>query len=596
MPSNNSVVSVFQNSSALKKYFFVFSFSILFALTFFTPPASSQEAQNSPEDKIQQAIAKDQSALLQITERIIAVRKNLEELKKKDPTKEIADRIQESQKELTNLNYSFETLATKLQAEELSGQEEIKLDWFKEIQEITKPLLLAIREITDKPRKIDTLKARIESLKNQTAQYERAKSRLEALAAKNSIENKETKKVFEERLDKLIEKYNPEWIKLNLQESQRALDQIQATEKSLFDFMADSFGEFFKVRGRNLLVAFFTVFGLWWGLNKLFRIINDKTRLLKKLNPQFRKLMNAVSNVLILGIAVFAGLISLYLQDDWLLLSLIILTLFAVAWSSRQMIPQVLKQIRLILDLSTVREGERLVWKGVPFLVKDIGLYATLVNTRLSGGIIKLPVGELIGQHSRPAVKEEPWFPTKTNDWVILSDGTFGQVITQTVEQVVLKHRGSMKYYSTPEFLTLHPVNLSTGYYLITEFGLDYGIQSRICDEIPKLFREGLRTHLAEHFEKDPPDFLDVKVHFDNAGASSLNLLIVVKVDGRCAEDYYPFKWAISKTLVRICNENNLVIPFSQVTVSLADDVKSLAATNLENQALNKFVGEPTEV
>ena len=595
MPSNNSVVSTFCNSSPFKKLLFLFSFWILLTFTLSAAPVFAQEAQNSVENEIPLAIAKDQASLLQITQRIVAIRKDLEDLKKNEPTKEIADRIEELQKELTNLNYSFETLATQLQAEELTQQEEVKIDWLKEIQEITKPLLLAIREITDKPRKIDTLKARIEYLKNQIKRQEEAKIHLETLASNNSIEDKKIKQVYQERLNKLIQKYNPELIQLKLDESQRALDQIQATEVSFFDFIAESFGEFFKVRGRNLLVAFSTFFGLWWGLNKILSIINSKTRLLKRFNPQLRKVMTAASNVLILGIAIFAGLISLYLQDDWLLLSIIILTLFAVAWSSRQMIPEVLKEIRLILDLSTVREGERLVWKGVPFLVKDIGLYATLVNTRLSGGVIKLPVGELIGQHSRPAVKDEPWFPTKTNDWVKLSDDTFGQVVTQTVEQVVLKHRGSMKYYPTSEFLNLHPINLSTGYTIMMEFGLDYGIQSRICDEIPKLFKEGLRKHLAVHFEKDPPDFQEVHVHFDNAGASSLNLLIVMKVDGRCAEDYFPFKWAISNTLVRICNENDLVIPFSQLTVSLADDVKSMTTTSLENQSLKKFVGEPTE-
>jgi len=562
---------------------FLLSFLVTILFLFSEGSAFAQKVNNSAGTESPTELDKDQAALLQITQRIFAVRKDLEDLKKKEPTKEITDRSEELQKELTNLNQSFETLATQLQAEDLSQQEETKLDWFKEIQEITKPLLLAIREITDKPRKIDTLKTRVETLKKQIKQYQGAKSHLETLAAKNSIEDKEAKKIYKERLNKLVEKYNPEFLKLKLEETQRSLDQIQATEKSIFDFMADSFGEFFKVRGRNLLVAFFTFFGLWWGLDKLFYVINNKTRLLRKLNPQFRKLMNAVSNVLILAIAVFAGLIALYLQDDWLLLSLIILTLFAVVWSSRQMIPQVLKQIRLILDLGTVREGERLIWKGVPFLIKDIGLYATLINTRLSGGVIKLPVGELIGQHSRPAVKEEPWFPTKTNDWLILSDGTFGQVVTQTVEQVVLRHRGSLKYYPTSEFLTLHPLNLSTGYSLVMEFGLDYGVQSRICDEIPQLFKEGLRKHLAVHFEKDPPDFQEVLVYFDNAGASSLNLLIVIKVDGRCAEDYYPFKWAVNKTLVRICNENNLVIPFNQLTVSLSDDIKSLAAASLES-------------
>ncbi|GJL78007.1 MAG: hypothetical protein NPINA01_09960 [Nitrospinaceae bacterium] len=556
--------------------------------------ANPSYGQENKKEKTVEAIRleKDQSALLQVAERMIAVRKELDALQIKPSTTETTNRIEGLQKELGDLHQSFETLATKLQEGEFPENEEAKLDWFKELQEITKPLLIAIRELTDKPRKIDSLKARIIFLKKQLARYEKAKDHLEALAVKNSIKDKELKRVYDTQLKKLAEKYNSELVRFRLEEAQRSLDQIQATEKSFFDFLTDSFGNFFKVRGRNFLVALFTFIGFWWGLNKTYNFLSHKTKILRTLNPQIRKLANAASNVFILAISLFAGLVSLYVQDDWLLLSIIIMTLFAVAWSSRQIIPQFLKELRLILDLGTVREGERLIWKGVPFLVKDIGIYTTLTNSQLAGGVIKMPVGELLGQHSRPVVKAEPWFPTKAGDWVILSDGTYGQVVTQTIEQVVLKHKGSMKHYPTSEFLTSHPVNLSTGYKVITQFGLDYGVQSRICDEIPQMFKDGLKKHLAQHFENDPPDFQEVHVHFSDAGASSLNLLIIVNVDGRCAENYYPFKWAISTTLVRICNENGLVIPFTQLTVSLADDVKSLAKTSLENQSAKRLLSE----
>ncbi len=579
-----------------KGFFVILSLLFLFSFSCFGNLSFGQEVQQDvPIEKQTQEelnLEKDQSNLLQITERIVTVRKDLDALKKKTSTPEIANRMEELEKELVNLNQSFETAATKLQEEELPQKEEIKFDWSRELQEITKPLLLAIREISDKPRKVDTLKARKESLAKQISRYENAKKHLEALAAKNSIENKEIKKNYVTRLNKLSEKYNSESLKFKLEETQRSLDQIQATEKSFFEFLADSFGDFFKVRGKNLLVAFFFFFGFWWGLDKTYSLISSKTKILKKLNPQVRKLVNAASNVFIMTISVFAGLVSLYMQDDWLLLSIIIMTLFAVAWSSRQVIPAFLKELRLILDLGTVREGERLIWKGVPFLVKDIGIYTTLVNTRLSGGTIKMPTGELMGKNSRPAVKTEPWFPTKTGDWVILSDETFGEIMTQTIEQVVLKHKGSLKYYPTTEFLTLHPINLSTGYVLVIHFGLDYGIQSRICDDIPLMFEEGLKKHLAHHFEKDSPELLGIRVYFDNAGASSLNLLIIVEVDGKGAGDYYSFQRDVNSTLVKICNENELVIPFNQLTVSLSDDVKSLASTSLQNQGIINLPSE----
>lgn len=162
--------------------------------------------------------------------------------------------------------------------------------------------------------------------------------------------------------------------------------------------------------------------------------------------------------------------------------------LIALGWTSRQLIPKFLQELRLILNFGTVREGERMFWKGVPWLVKEIGVNAILMNPRLEGGLINLPVGELIGQHSRPFVKEEEWFPTDTGDWVILSDDTYGKVLSQTPEQVILENLGSRKYYLSPEFLTLKPKNLSSGFTLRIKFGLDYGVQSRICHELPDLF------------------------------------------------------------------------------------------------------------
>jgi len=118
-------------------------------------------------------------------------------------------------------------------------------------------------------------------------------------------------------------------------------------------------------------------------------------------------------------------------------------------------------------------------------------------------------------------------------------------------------------------------MNLSKGFRYDIEFGLDYGVQSRICDDIPKLFEKGLWTHLERHYQKDSPDFIFTKVSFDNAGSSSLNLKILVDVEGRCAESYDDIKRDIQSTLVRICNENNLTIPFDQLTVTLPDNINT---------------------
>ncbi len=519
--------------------------------------------------------------LFQITQRKLKIKDELELLKSGPQTKEAIDRIEDLRSERKELSRNFESIAAHINGEDLIKKEEGTMNWLDELQELTMPLLQAIHEISEKPRKIDKLKSKIEILKSQITKYEIADKKISDLKIYGENDKDIDQKIlqsYQKQLDRLQAKYNSEFLKFKLEEAERKLATIQTAKSSIFDVVKASFGKFFKERGRNLLIAAMTFLGLWWGLLRVYGILNQRSFFSNRLNPQLRRLIRTISNLLIVFVCVLASLISLYLLDDWLLLSIAILFLMALAWTSRQLIPNIMKELRIIMNLGTVREGERIIWKGVPFLVKEIGLYTTLVNDQLEGGIIRMPVGELIGQHSRPVVDSEPWFPTQKGDWIILDDEAYGRVESQTMEQVVLYTYASLKYYPTSDFLSLKPRNLSKGYRLVIKFGLDYGVQSRICDEIPQLFKEGLKKYLTYYYGKEPSVIDSLNVNFESAGESSLNLIILVKVNGLYGEDYHPLKWDVNKYLVKICNDNNLVIPFSQITVSLSDDVKKFAS------------------
>jgi small-conductance mechanosensitive channel len=178
-------------------------------------------------------------------------------------------------------------------------------------------------------------------------------------------------------------------------------------------------------------------------------------------------------------------------------------------------------------------------------------------------------------------VETEPWFPTKIGDWVILADGTYGRVKNQTMEQVVLELKGgTYHFYTTTDFLAKTPKNISRGFRYDIVFGLDYETQSRVCNELPDLFRDGLRNHLKHRFQDASPDFTHLEITFDHAGSSALNLRIVVHVDGRCAEYHDEIQREIQTVLVQICNEHNLRIPFTQLTVTLSDELKQRAGAS----------------
>lgn len=536
-------------------------------LTLFISPSSfSEETTESTEL---------QRHLILITKKTIVLEKEIEALRKKSETKENLQKIIDLQAQIDRLNLDFDSLATNLPLEDSSLKKKEKSPWTKQLEEITMPLLQAIRDLTEKPRKVDSLKKRIAQLENTLALYKEASNNLEKLestrgAIETSTRPEDTR--YLSRLTLLQNKYDPELPELNMNESRKNLEQILSSDESIIDSAKNQIKDFFKNRGRNLLITITMFCGLWWLLNRLRKWIL-RFNLFAQLSPAFGKLFSAAYNIFILIICLLVGMACLYFFNDWLLISLIVMVLVLVAWTSRQYLPTFLQEIKLIVNLGTVREGERFIWNGVPWLVQDIGLSATLVNANLEGGEIRLPVRDLIDKHSRPVVEGEPWFPTKPKDWVILNDGSYGWVRHQTMEQVVLNLKGdSLKYYSTADFLSQSPLNISAGFRYCIEFGLDYKVQDRICEEIPTLIENGLKNLLTKFFEGPSPDFNFLEVRFDNPGPSSLNLMVIIHADGKCADRHEENRREIQTALVQTCNDNNLTIPFSQLTINMADD------------------------
>ncbi len=520
---------------------------------------------------------KTYNQLIIISQRIAAIRKELNELGKRVATNEVLERIEGLQEELNSLNKNFETRVTQITQKDLPQNGEEGLDWLDELKEITKPLLQTIHEFSDKPRKVDTLKAKIEILEQRIEQYKSAKENIEKFSQKQKelkIQDRKVRATFASKIEQLKTKYNPELLLLELEETQRNLDQIKTNKKTFWELFSDAISEFFRVRGRNLLIAMGAFIATFLLLNTFYKILRKRRRLLRSIDPQLKKVFKTIFTTFTLAVSFGVALLTLYLHDDWLLLSVVILVLLAALWASRQLIPQFIKELRIIMNLGTIREGERVIWGGVPWLIKEIGFYVTLENSRLEGGLLQIPVGEMIGKYSRPVVENEVWFPTKKKDYVILEDGAFGRIESQTMEQVVLYRLGSLKYYPTEDFLKSRPMNLSRNYKIIAKFGMDYGVQEDICEKIPKLFEEGLIKNLHEFYSKTPPAIMALDVYFEEAAASSLNLIVVAEVNGKYAEDYYIIKWEINKIMVQICNENNFTIPFTQLTVTLPEKPK----------------------
>jgi small-conductance mechanosensitive channel len=167
---------------------------------------------------------------------------------------------------------------------------------------------------------------------------------------------------------------------------------------------------------------------------------------------------------------------------------------------------------------------------------------------------------------SRPCHKDEPWFPSKEGDWVILADGTRGQVVCQSHEMVELELRGGAhQTYLTENFLGLSPTNISQKFRLKVSFGIDYKHQAESTRSIPEKLGEVVRNKFAEAGYKD--DIINIRVDFKAASASSLDFEILADFSGSVAQFYGKFSRDIQKFAVEACNQYGWEIPFTQLTI-----------------------------
>jgi hypothetical protein len=354
--------------------------------------------------------------------------------------------------------------------------------------------------------------------------------------------------------------------------SQKVVTKYQLEEKlkqktSFLGTIQNVLRVFFKSRGKNLLfalLAFFAVL-LLFRLSPRFLYRFGILRHRKE-RSFYSRLWTILYTALTFGGATSAFLLVLYIFGDWVLLTISAIFFLGLAWTAQKGLPHFWEQIKLLLNLSTVREKERVEYKGIAWRVVSLNIYSHLENPDLSNGQIRLPVKDLVDLRSRPYRRSEPWFPTRVDDWVILSDGSFGKVLSQSPElvQIVLRG-GARRTYVTQNYLDLSPTNLSTDFRIKVAFGIDYGHQSVSTEEIPAKMQEMLVEQLTEKGYAD--DIANIAVEFKEAMDSSLALEILADFKGQAASNHNRLQRLMNRIAVDACNKFRWVIPFPQLTV-----------------------------
>lgn len=286
----------------------------------------------------------------------------------------------------------------------------------------------------------------------------------------------------------------------------------------------------------------------------------------KKKKRTFRiRMIEPLHYIFTVVMLILGPMIVFYIAEDWVLFSLGILFMIGIALTLRRTLPVYWHQAQLFLNVGSVREGERILSDGLPWEVQHINFFCTLYNP-IADISQRFPLTGLVGLKSRPSRSNEPWFPCKKGDWVILNDGVRGKVIGISLEMVQLVERGGAQItYQTGDFLAHSPRNLATNFRIKETLGISYVLQKNSTTEIPKM----LHSYIQQRVEQEGygEQFLNLRVEFAQAGNSSLDLVVIADFKGELGDLYNRLRRAIQRWCVDACTEYNWEIPFPQMTL-----------------------------
>ena len=551
----------------LARVLFVFLVSAALPATA-APPA--ENANGSTASAAERALAPLQSLvapLASATAEIDRLRRELKKAATEDAKQEIQSRIDAERDRVRQLRGNLRDMLGGAEAAAYEGQETpADTGLQKQIGELIQPLLGELREATSGPRELDGLR---KSLETWTERKQQADTVADRIAGFSKLAKGPTLVAELESARRLWEGRQAEATG-QIAVIRSRIEDRERQQKPLWETLSDLSSKFFRTRGLNLLLAAIAAVSGFILTRRIYA-------LLRRHSPVHRRakasLTSRISDILAMALAILAALLGIvlvfYIRGDWLLLTVVAIMLIGAVWAGKTSLPPYIDQIRMLLNLGSVREGERVIHLGLPWRVDSLGFLTTFSNPKLQGGTLRVPIRDVMPMTSREPDPTEPWFPTDEDDWVLLADGTYGKTITQTPEQVVvLRLGGSLKTYPTADFLAQSPENLSRGFRVSCVFGIDYRHQPQAADEIPETLQRALGDALIADHGRDA--VRSVKVEFDEAAASSLNYRVLADFDGALASRYQHLHRRIQTLCLEACNARGWVIPFTQITVHQA--------------------------
>ena len=497
-----------------------------------------------------------------LKERIDEKTGNLEKSRSDAQKESLKLELERLDKQLNEYNQDFEQIATGVDVRLFTEKKEEEFNWQAEVLSLVEPGIKEVKRLTARARYKTKLNDELAYLQDLSPISKEAVANLDQLIG--TVEDPGLKK----NLELLV----PEWqgidkqIHNKLEVLRLQLLEMEREEKSFFETSQASIKNFVRTRGLFLIIAVAACLG---AISILRLLSKTFTRLIPGYTAKYRpfhvRVLSLVSRALTVFVTLFILVLVFYMVEDWVLLSLTIIFIMGVGWAAKHTLPQYWHQSRLMLNIGSVREGERITLNGVPWLIKKINFFSELENPSL-GVTLRLPIEDLLGKTSREYHRKEPWFPCKRNDWVILSDGTRGVVTSQSHEMVEMVQRGGAhKVYQTSDFLALSPLNISQNFRLKNTFGISYDHQKNSTGTI----LETMKSYIAERIQQEgyADSLLNLRVEFQMASASSLDLVVISDFKGKEAPLYERLNRSVQRWCVDACTLNGWGIPFPQLQI-----------------------------
>ena len=490
--------------------------------------------------------------------------------------KEIQAQLDTLRQELEALDKSFDQISTGGVQLGDAGKVQAKgFNWKADLDDVLQPIFQSLKEITEKPRETEKLRSKSIFYKNRIEIVKKGLTNIDKVSTKDlspvvKTQLQETETNWEEMLKDSEREYGIAQFQLN---------ERRNSNNSFLTSSGKALGEFFSGRGLNVilgLIAFIVVF-IALSYAQKWLVIWARPEIRKGGQALAVRLSLLTFKIFTYVIAFGAVIMVFYVKGDWILLGITIIASVALLLVMKNSIITYVDEVKLILNIGSVRQGERIFYNGLPWILGTISVYPTLINPALSGGTIRIKLQELVNLNSRPVLPDEPWFPTKQGDYVMIGDTTNCQVILQTPGVVkVTLGGGSVKHYNAADFYNLGIRNLSAETFAVGQtFGLDYSLQNIAITEIPEILSREIKATLS--LEPYAESLKELILEFETAAASSLNYKVVAVMNGNAAQFYSKIARDIQKACVDTANREGWNIPFNQVTVNQGNGFKLLS-------------------